>query len=195
MNINFTLDWKTILKLIGGAIFGWLIRHLLDRYKSFEFLETQYEEHDIKGKVVGLLGTQVTILDILIFLVLATIGYLILNWIFKKLFSKEERLKKNVVEIQKFNTKTLGQKTFKWTVGFNNNRPTIQSLRVYCANHNPVLPMTYDQPLEMYRCQSCANNLTKPFIPQMGTYNNDYSRLLSVLQAELEEKWEQLNQQ
>lgn len=193
MDINFKLDWKTILKLIGGAIFGWLIRHLLDNWNAFDFLKMQYKEQDIKGKIIGLLDTTVSVLDILIFIFLATIGYLILSWILKKLFGKQERLKSNFKKLQTFNTKTIDHITFKWTVGISNGMPIIQNLKPYCANHNPTIPMTYDQPLEMYRCQFCSNTLTKPFIEAMGTYNNDFAKYKAILQGELESKWDNLN--
>jgi len=193
MDIHFKLDWKTILKLIGGAIFGWLMRHLLDTWKVFAFIEKQYEEQEIKGKAIGILGTMVTVLDILIFLFLATIGYLILSWIFKKLFGKQERLKSNFKKLQADNTKTIDHITFKWTVGIINGRPIIQNLKPYCANHNATTPMTYDQPLEMYRCLSCSNTLTKPYIEAMGTYNNNYARYKAIIQGELENKWDNFN--
>lgn len=193
MKINFTLDWKAILKLIGGAAFAWLIRHILDELKAFEFLKKQYQEHDVQNKAISFFYRTVTVLDILLFILLATIGYFIFNWLFKKLWGKEERHKANIEKIKKFNTKTVDNFTFKWTVAFSNGKPYVNNLQPYCARHTPAIPMPYDQPLEMHRCQSCPNSLTRPFIAAMGTYNNDFGRYESIIQAELEHQWEQLN--
>lgn len=193
MEIRFKLNWKTILTLLGAAIFGWFVRHFLDKWKTFEFLEKQYNHYDVTGKVIGLLGTSVTILDILTFLVLTIIGYILINWLYNKFFGKAARVRSNFKKLQAFNSKTIDHINFKWHVGIRNGRPSIENLIPYCANHEIAIPMIYDQPLEMYRCQSCDNTLTKPFIPQMGAYGNDYQRYKAILQGELENRWEQIN--
>lgn len=193
MKINLTLDWKTILKLIGGAIFGWLVRHLLDNWKTFEFLMAKYKEQDVEGKAKSLLGTTVTILDIIVFLVLATIGYLILSWLFKLFFGKEQRIKKGKIALQKMNSKDIGDIVFHYDVEFDiDDKLYIDNLVPYCKKHGStpikMLPNYFN---ETINC-SVPNCLTKIDNPKYVT-DGPISRITNMIISELEQHCRDLN--
>lgn len=195
--MTFTLNWRTALGWVIGGVVGWLVRHLLDKYRLFEELTLHVNDSGVGDWFKGLFESKYSLFDIAVFLLFAALGYWTMMKVIRKFIGPEAKRLMAKKELLKFRSLVFEERflRFTWEIEFNKwDKPEVVNLRPYCLWHDPPIPMTYDRPLQRYRCQQdCRNTLTKPALTTGSTYDNEFASFKAQIQAHLEKMWEDLN--
>jgi len=126
-----------------------------------------------------LLAKQFTVLEILIFIALLVILYVVGALVYKRVNTRHLRKQRALMKYKRYNMLQKGI-MFRWRVCFDhNNEPFIEDLQAFCTKHKP--PVRFIDNV----CPSagCANHKLEI----------DVAKTRNVIESNLINRWEQLN--